>query len=190
MISMNGRGNFMRTCTKCKLNKPLSDFSPDRRKKSGLQAACRACANLANSKRYWSNPSTREKKAKYDKEYLKKNRERKYKNNERYTKENPHRIKAWRRNWRSRNKEKVLAEANDRRAKKLNATPCWLSEDQKKDIERVYKVSVLMTIITGEQYHVDHIVPLRGKDVCGLHVSWHLQAIPAEINLKKGNDHG
>lgn len=63
------------------------------------------------------------------------------------------------------------------------ALPSWLSCDHLMDIRNIY----LQARGLGPNYHVDHIVPLRGKNVSGLHVPWNLRIIRASDNLKKGN---
>ncbi len=67
--------------------------------------------------------------------------------------------------------------------------PKWLSEDQLKAIKTEYALSQWCSEVMGIKYHVDHIVPLKGKDVCGLHVPWNLQVIPAVENIRKSNKH-
>ena len=42
-------------------------------------------------------------------------------------------------------------------------------------------------LITGFDWHVDHIIPLKGKTMCGLHIWSNLQVIPKILNLRKGN---
>jgi len=74
-----------------------------------------------------------------------------------------------------------------RRARKLSATPSWLTEEQKSKITDFYWLAQDLEITSGQKYHVDHIVPLQGKQVCGLHVPWNLQVIPADINISKSN---
>ncbi len=80
----------------------------------------------------------------------------------------------------------LLAEINaNRRAVKLKATPLWLSFSQRKEMVKIYKEAKEK----GRDYHVDHIVPLQGKFVSGLHVPWNLQIIPAIENIRKKNHH-
>lgn len=74
-----------------------------------------------------------------------------------------------------------------RKIAKEKRTPSWLSEDDWWMIEQAYKLAVLREQMTGIKWHVDHVVPLRGKTVSGLHVPWNLQVIPATDNIKKGN---
>jgi hypothetical protein len=67
------------------------------------------------------------------------------------------------------------------------ATPKWLSNDQLYAIAELYSEAKALTIEKGFLHHVDHIIPLLGKNVCGLHVSWNLQVITALENIKKSN---
>lgn len=74
-----------------------------------------------------------------------------------------------------------------RNAQKLKTTPIWLNKQQIENIQSFYNEAALLTITTGIKYQVDHIIPLRGKNVSGLHVPWNLQVITAKANNIKGN---
>ena len=89
--------------------------------------------------------------------------------------------------WKERNTTWVRADTKARRRKHREATPPWLSKKQKSEIRQLYQIAITMTRTTGEQYVVDHIVPLRGTDVCGLHVPWNLRVITQDENLRKSN---
>lgn len=84
------------------------------------------------------------------------------------------------------NKERYVAARARRRAAQESATPAWLTAIDKAMIQEMYDVSEARYIQTGIKHHVDHIVPINGKNVAGMHVPWNLQVITAHENLSKG----
>lgn len=88
-----------------------------------------------------------------------------------------HSNKATQVNWRNNNRGKLRSYYAKRRAMLINATPKWVDL---KEIQKIYENCPL-------GYHVDHIIPLNHPLVCGLHVPWNLQYLPAVENIKKSN---
>jgi hypothetical protein len=89
--------------------------------------------------------------------------------------------------WAKNNPDGKAAHRAKRRASKLKATPNWLTDNDWMEIRRYYKVASFLTKKTGIKYCVDHIHPLQGKEVCGLHVPWNLQLLTDAENTSKGN---
>lgn len=89
--------------------------------------------------------------------------------------------------WKEKNLIWVRADTKNRRRKHRQASPPWLTRRQKAEMRELYKIAMTMTKTTGEQYVVDHIVPLRSDEVCGLHVPWNLRVITQAENLAKSN---
>jgi hypothetical protein len=86
--------------------------------------------------------------------------------------------------WAKENSHKKRSYRAKRRAAILNATPSWANF---KAIEELYKQAGTLSKTNSIKYEVDHIVPLQGKTVSGLHVHWNLQVIPTAKNRSKGN---
>lgn len=82
------------------------------------------------------------------------------------------------------NREKDNAKSAKHRAGKLRATPSWANLYK---IKAVYAECLSLTKKTGVKHHVDHIVPLRSKVICGLHVENNLQILTWKENLTKSN---
>lgn len=95
----------------------------------------------------------------------------------------------YRKAWKHANPEIVTADIRNRRRKHRDATPAWLTLEQRGAMRDLYLMAMRMTKTTGAPYVVDHIVPLRNPSVCGLHVPWNLQVLTREENLKKSNKH-
>jgi hypothetical protein len=91
------------------------------------------------------------------------------------------------RTWQKANPGKVNAAVARRAATVLKATPPWLTTQHFVVIERFYVEAARLQAIDGIKRHVDHIYPLQGKAVCGLHVPWNLQILVATDNLVKHN---
>jgi hypothetical protein len=103
---------------------------------------------------------------------------------------NPDKVKAQaplKRAYAEANPEKSAANLAKRRAAKLQRTPKWLSVDDFWLIEQAYEVAALRSKATNIAWHVDHIFPLQGELVSGLHVPTNLQVIPWFDNLSKAN---
>jgi 5-methylcytosine-specific restriction endonuclease McrA len=85
------------------------------------------------------------------------------------------------------NKHKVNTKNMLRHTKKLQRTPKWLTLSDYEKIKEYYFYANLLTQVTGIKYNVDHIIPLRGKNISGLHCPENLQIITKKENVIKGN---
>ena len=89
------------------------------------------------------------------------------------------------REWFANNKDKRASYQAKRNATILQRTPKWDADAHL--IVAKYQVAAMLSRETGEPYHVDHIIPLQGKYVSGLHVFSNLRVIPGSDNVKKSN---
>ena len=89
--------------------------------------------------------------------------------------------------WRSRNKGIINFHTNKRYTVRKQRLPIWLTEENKLQIKAMYMLASSLTKTTGIQWHVDHIIPLQGKNVSGLHVPENLQVIQGSLNNMKSN---
>lgn len=89
--------------------------------------------------------------------------------------------------WRTTNKDQTNSFTAKYRASKLARTPKWLSKAQLTEIKAFYTMATELEAVFPWKQHVDHIIPLQGDEVSGLHVPWNLQIIPASWNISKGN---
>lgn len=174
----------MKTCGRCAVDKPLESFSRDKTKADGLRTTCKVCKKETD--RLYAKKKSSEISQKR-KERYRKNKDKEYSKQEEYRKSNPDVIKACAARYRRKNKGAKNASTRLRQARKLKATPTWLSQKHLDDMKNIYRVSSKISSVTGKPHHVDHVVPLRGENVCGLHVPWNLAILPARMNEAKGN---
>ena len=122
-----------------------------------------------------------------------------------YRRANKEKCTAIIRQWRERNREisnayvrkskaknpaVILANTVKRRLAKINRTPIWLTANDFWMVEQAYELAALRTKLFGFSWHVDHVIPLQGKLVSGLHTPYNLQVIPGVENVRKSNTFG
>jgi 5-methylcytosine-specific restriction endonuclease McrA len=167
----------MKTCNRCKIKKPLSEFGKHKGNNDGLQYRCKICRNEEASQSF-KKIAPEEKQRRVEQTY-------------KWRRENPQRFKDLQKEYQTKysknNRFKRNALQMKRHATQLERTPAWLSKEQLNEIEKFYYMAKELEKVFPWKQHVDHIVPLKGEIVSGLHVPWNLQILSAKENITKGN---
>lgn len=171
----------MKTCTRCGEKKELALFAKDSRRPGGRGSHC--CSCVAEKARKWQQNNPEKANAKM-KKWRDENRDKLNQTAKSRHDKNPEKERVRSRKWKKENLAKVAAWQARRRAAQMAATPARANPFL---VEEVYDLAQRRNKATGFMWHVDHIVPLRGKRVCGLHVESNLRVIPWLDNIKKSN---
>lgn len=170
----------VKVCSACGIVLRLYAFSKDKRKESGLRSKCKEC-----DKAY--KKANKVKIAEYDKASYEANKSKFAERKKSWCKANKDKVAEVKKAWQKANPAKVNANTAKRRAAKINATPKWLTKEDYNQIQSFYTKAQQLTLSTGIQHQVDHIYPLQGKTVSGLHVPSNLQVLTATDNIGKSN---
>ena len=173
-----------KTCKGCASVKPMSLFYKDKQAKDLCSTYCKECTKAKSIAAYYNNKEVHNARSNG------------------YRRANMPRIRAIAANYREKNRAKINARSNDwvrqnrlnstlntakYRCAKLQRTPAWLTESDLLRIKCYYQVAAMRAKESGRAWHVDHIIPLKGKLVSGLHVPNNLRVIPASENKRKTN---
>ena len=196
----------MKKCNKCLNIKLLLEFETDRK-------TCKVCRAIQRQLNYESNKvrilNNKKKYRTKNKDLINSNNSNYYEthknellfnkrsyyiknkeNKKQYYLDNIEHITVTKARYAKRKASSFAATSARRRALKLQATPSWLDQSHKSQIESIYSLTRLLTNLFNIKLEVDHIVPLRGVNCRGLHVPWNLQILTKSDNCSKGNRYG
>ncbi len=164
-------------CLKCKFVKESDQFEKHCQTKDGLQTRCKICRREDKALSYLKNKTATNARTKL---YYETNKSKVLSKKQEYYKKNAEKMNEWQLQYARNNKGLYKAIKAKYRAAKLKATPKWANLEK---IQEIYKNCPI-------GYHVDHIIPLQGENICGLHIETNLQYLPASENCRKGNKYG
>lgn len=200
----------MKTCSRCKIEKSSSEFFRKCDTKDGFSLRCKSCqaewqkssAGKQSHLKYERSNKGKKNRDKY--RYSFKGRLAELKARIKYefspkgklvrqqyrsSESTKLKLKKWSQNYNKTEWGRSIRNANSalRYASKTKATPKWLTKEHRELIKMYYQRAAYMTTVTGLPHVVDHIIPLRGTNIVGLHVPWNLRVIPERENILKGN---
>lgn len=174
----------MKQCNDCKQKVDLHLFAKDKRNKSGYAAICKACAVQRTLK---SREANKDNYVAYQAKRSELDKERRKQYMKQYRKENKERIAAYNKQWMQDNRGRCAKRSAKRRALKLNATPLWANEAYIADLYENAQEANNIFKDYDIKFEVDHVIPLQGELVCGLHVENNLQILSQTENRSKSN---
>lgn len=174
---------MQKTCSRCKAEKPLDAFGPDKSMTLGRRSRCRQCMTEVQKQRYEARSMDERRRIWREAD----NRPRLYNSHKNRTAA----IAAGELFYEGKPCNKcgttkryvsisTCASCVGDKSRFKNAQPKWLTQDQIREIAAIYRDR-------PKGHEIDHLIPINGKNVCGLHVPWNLRAVPKWINRLKRN---